>query len=121
MESAVRYMPALRWLYANGGQMSDIFSAAEEAWRYLVSHGGLEVNGRDADLVEAIAKRLTSEPVVPDYEDNHTRAELADILKSVSIEQLVNAVFGVVWPYERMMRDLFDYFSKAGTTEGPGQ
>lgn len=101
--------------------MSDIFSTAEEAWKYLVSHGGLEVNGRDADLVEAITKRLTSEPVVHDYEDIHTRAGLADILKSVSIEQLVNAVFGVVWPYERMMRDLFDYFSKAGTTEGPGQ
>jgi hypothetical protein len=101
--------------------MSDIFNTTEEAWKYLVSHGGLEVNGRDADLVEAITKRLTSEPVVPDYEDIHTRAGLADILKRVSIEQLVNAVFGVVWPYERMMRDLFDYFSKAGTTEGPGQ
>jgi hypothetical protein len=101
--------------------MSDIFSTAEEAWRYLVSHGGLEVNGRDADLVEAITKRLTSEPVVPDYEDIHSRAGLADILKSVSIEQLVNAMFGAVRPYAGMMRDLFDYFSRAGTTEGPGQ
>jgi hypothetical protein len=101
--------------------MSDIFNTAEEAWKYLVAHGGLEVNGRDADLVEAMTNRLTSEPMVPDYEDIHTRAGLGDILKSVSIEQLVNAMFGAVRPYVGMMRDLFDYFRKAGTTEGPGQ
>jgi hypothetical protein len=101
--------------------MSDIFTTAEEAWQYLVSHGGLEVDDRDADLVEEITKRLASEPVVHDYEVTATRAGFADVLKSVSIEQLVNAMFGTVRPYAHMMRDLFDYFSKAGTAEGPGQ
>jgi hypothetical protein len=100
--------------------MPEIFDRADDAWNYLVSHGGLEVNGRDALLVEQLTERLTS-GTLSDPPDDAPRPELGDVLKKASVEQLVNAMFGVVRPYIGMMRDLLDYFTKARVTEGPGQ
>jgi len=100
--------------------MPEIFDRAEDAWNYLVSHGGLEVNGRDALLVEQLTERLTV-GTLSDPPDDAPEPELGDVLKKASVEQLVNAMFGVVRPYIGMMRDLLNYFTKAGVTEGPGQ
>ena len=41
--------------------------------------------------------------------------------EKVSVEHLVNVLFGVLHPFVGMMRDLLDYFALAGVTDGPNQ
>lgn len=100
--------------------MTEIFDSAEEAWNHLVRHGGLETDGRDAPMVDQLAERLTRGARFESDEDSPDLV-LQDILKKVSIEQLVNALFGVVHPFMEMMRNLLDYFERAGVTQGPDQ
>lgn len=106
--------------------MSDIVHSAKDAWEVLVLHGGLEMEGRDTPLVEELAAHLSvgtisqiaNGPLIEYGTPTHV---LNDILERVTIEQLVNALFGLVRPYTGMMRDLLDYFTRARVTQGPGQ
>jgi hypothetical protein len=98
----------------------DVFDTAEAAWDHLVRYGGLEVHGRDAALAEQLAARLAGDTKRLEDEDAPALV-LGEILKTVTIEQLVNALFGLIRPFMGMMRDLLDYFQRAGITEGPSQ
>jgi len=104
--------------------MPEIFDNALDAWKYLVEHGGLEVAGRDAAFLEQLIKNLTG--IQPeDDSDMHAPVQapnINDLLKDVSVERLVNAMFVCMGlPFIRMMKDLLDHFSRAEITEGPSQ
>ncbi len=106
--------------------MSDILYSAKDAWEVLVSRGGLEVDGRDAPLVDELTARLSFGTISQIANgsligDDTRRPVLNDVLERVNIEQLVNALFGLVRPYTGMIRDLLDYFTHARVTQGPGQ
>lgn len=104
--------------------MPQIFDNAFDAWKHLVEYGGLEVAGRDAAFLEQLIKNLTG--IQPDDDsDMHAPVQapnINDLLKNVSVERLVNAMFVCMGlPFIRMMKDLFDHFSRAKITEGPSQ
>ena len=98
----------------------EVFKTAEAAWDHLIRCGGLEVGGRDAALAEQLAARLAGDTKRLE-DENATALVLKDVLKTVTIEQLVNALFGLIRPFMGMMRDLLDYFQRAGVMEGPSQ
>jgi hypothetical protein len=104
--------------------MAEIFDNALDAWKYLVEHGGLEVADRDAAFLEQLIQNLTG--IQPeDDSDMHSPVQalnINDLLKDVSVERLVNAMFVCMGlPFIRMMKDLLDHFSRAEITEGPSQ
>jgi len=90
--------------------MNERFSTPVEAWHFLVAHGAIEVHGRDELLVEQLQTRL--QPETPDIDT---------ALRCVTMEGFLNAFFGLLGPFVRIMRDLLEYFERAGATQGPGQ
>jgi hypothetical protein len=83
--------------------MPEIFDSAEAAWNFLVQHGGLEATGRDAPLIEQLTERLARGAHFETEEDS-PQFVLEDVLKKVSVEHLVNVLFGVLHPFVGMMR-----------------
>ena len=104
--------------------MPEFFDHAHDAWTFLVSHGGLEVDGRDESFVQQLVRNLTAVER-NQYLDDDGEApipKIDDVLKRVSVEQLVNAMFvSMGLPFIRMMRDLLDHFARTQITEGPAQ
>jgi hypothetical protein len=90
--------------------MSEKFKTPIDAWTFLVAHGGIEVHGRDEILTEQLQTRL--EPQASDIET---------ALRGVSMEVFLNAFFGLLGPFVRIMRDLLEYFERADAKQGPGQ
>lgn len=104
--------------------MPALIDNASDAWKFLVSHGGLEVDGRDQALVEQLIKNLTALHLGKNFDDleDVPVPDINEVLKLVSVEQLVNAMFVCMGlPFIRMMRDLLDHFIRAEVTEGPEQ
>lgn len=90
--------------------MPDVNRDPTAAWSWLAEKGGIEVHGRDLDLVMSLKERL-------DPEAN----SLEEALSAASMTRFLNSFFGVVSPYVGMMRDLLAYFDAAEATEGPTQ
>ena len=85
------------------------FRTAIDAWAHLASLGGIEAADRDEALVEELKDAL-----------DHTAPDLETALRHVSIERLLNKLFGILAePFVGMMRDLLDYFEQAQVKEGP--
>lgn len=77
------------------------------AWRALSSIAGLELAGRDEDLVAQLKQRID-----PDAES----LELA--LTKTPVAQFVAALLATIQPFAAMFRDVLDFFKKAGARYG---
>ena len=104
--------------------MPELFDNALDAWKFLVDNGGLEINGRDAAFLEQLVNNLTASKRTEYLDDSlETQApDINEVLKRVSVEQLVTAMFVCMGlPFIRMMKDLLDHFVRTQITEGPRQ
>lgn len=77
------------------------------AWRALSSTGGLELAGRDADLVAQLKQRID-----PDA------ASLELALTKAPVAQFVTALLATIQPFAEMFRDILGFFEKAGARYG---
>jgi hypothetical protein len=82
---------------------------AVDAWRDLERLGGIELEGRDEDFVEALRRRLPSAPDLP------------AALERSTTDQFVRAFFELAEPYVQMFRAILEFFRKAGAAEGHAQ
>jgi hypothetical protein len=80
---------------------------APSAWATLCDVGGLEPNGRDADITDALKAAL-----------NASSATLEEALLASSTDDLVRAFFNLVQPFAQMFRSVLDFFKAAGAREG---
>jgi len=80
---------------------------AVSAWTTLCTLGGLEPDGRDADLAAALKTALTP-----------SAATLDDALRASSTDDFVRAFFDLVQPFAHMFRAIMDFFEAAGAREG---
>lgn len=91
---------------------SAIATTATDAWNLLHSRG-LEVPGRDSDLVQMLRDAL----VVDDGTSGPISFQGA--LAASSLEQFVRAFFDSAAPYVDMLKDILTWFEQAGAKEGP--
>ncbi|MGY3478737.1 hypothetical protein [Bradyrhizobium ottawaense] len=84
-----------------------IYRDSLSAWRALSSIGGLELAGRDEDLVAQLKQRID-----PDAES----LELA--LTKAPVAQFVAALLATIQPFAAMFRDILSFFEKAGARYG---
>ncbi|MBN2445965.1 MAG: VWA domain-containing protein [Phycisphaerae bacterium] len=80
------------------------------AWKYLVQHGGIELEGRDEGLDQRILQRL--DPCAP---------SLDDALATATMPAFTRAFFEAVHPFLAMFRDILSFFEHADVTMGPAQ
>jgi hypothetical protein len=92
------------------GMRDAIHQTAFAAWTDLCERGGLELDGRDEGLEEALKKRLAPRA---------RNLELA--LRGASTDDLVRCLFEVLQPYVQMFRATLAFFERAGATEGREQ
>ena len=86
---------------------TEVVRDALSAWAKLCDVGGLEPNGRDADLTAALKTAL-----------NASSATLEEALLASSTDDLVRAFFNLVQPFAEMFRSVLDFFKAAGAREG---
>lgn len=77
------------------------------AWQALCKQGGIEVEGRDADLIEALRVEL-----------NPSAADLRAAIMSTSTDALVRALFSRIAPFAVMFADIVAYFKAARAYTG---
>lgn len=87
--------------------MTEVSRDSWSAWQSLCEQGGIEVEGRDADLVEAL--RVELDP---------SAADLRAAIVSTSTDALVRALFGRIAPFAVMFADIVAYFKAAGAYKG---
>jgi hypothetical protein len=87
-----------------------IHQNALAAWTDLCERGGLELDGRDEGLEEALKKRLAPRA-----------RNLEPALRGASTDDLVRCLFEVLQPYVQMFRATLAFFERAGATEGREQ
>lgn len=92
------------------GEEKVIHSDPLSAWRYLCSHGGIELEVRDAGLDEELRTLLDA---------RQPSLELA--LTSVTMESFVSAFFRLIQPYVSIFQDILAFFKQAEATQGQGQ
>ena len=83
---------------------------ALSAWRGLVEAGGLQPEGRDAELVDCLHEAL-----------NRDANSLEEALEVTSTETFVDALFRAVEPFPMMFADILRFFELAGAREGQRQ
>lgn len=83
---------------------------ALEAWNYLCTHGGLEVEGRDEGFAEKLHELI-----------NPSASSLEEAIKSASMEIFLSAFFRSVHPYLSMFEDILAFFKQASATKGQDQ
>src|SRR4051794_15147621 len=82
---------------------------APALWRHVVKHGGLQPEGWDAPLVNALRETL-----------GLGAGELEEELANVSVERLTYALLGDLAPFAAMMSDLLSLFAKHGIHRSDG-
>lgn len=87
-----------------------IAQTGREAWNSLVRVGGIEVDGRDADLADSVRIAL-----------NPFAKSLDDAVNASTAEQVATAVLSEVSEFAAMMGDILHLLSSAGATEGKEQ
>lgn len=87
-------------------------TTASQAWDMLHKRG-LEINGRDKDLVDLLHSALGT---IPGQVPHSTFDEL---LRSTSLEQFIRAFFLSASPYVDMLKDILRWFEKAEAKKGP--
>lgn len=80
------------------------------AWRYLIQHGGIEMEGRDEGLDKRILQRL--DPAAPSLEHALSHATMAAFTR---------AFFEAIHPFVVMFHDILSFFEHADVTKGPDQ
>ena len=83
---------------------------ALSAWNELVKGGGLEPEGRDAELADEVRGAL-----------NGKADSLEEALRSASMTAFVETLFRAVEPFPMMFADILRFFKSAGTREGQRQ
>lgn len=88
---------------------------AEEAWAFLTREAGLDVQGYDEDLVNALAATLA----VSALHWDSSKPFSANLKSSgLTIEQFVYSFFSAVEPYARMLADIYGFFETHGVKTG---
>ena len=87
-----------------------IYRDSVSAWGALCEIGGLEPNGRDADLVDDLIKYLQ-----PGEND------LERVLSETPTDAFLQALFHVIQPFSKMYEQVLKFFQEAATREGQSQ
>lgn len=90
--------------------MDKVNESSLEAWRALQQIGGLEIDGRDADLLDKLRELLCPSAFTLD-----------DALARSSIEQFLRALFQTIEPFAAMFSDILEFFEQAGARKGRTQ
>ena len=83
---------------------------ALSAWNELVRGGGLEPEGRDAELMDQVRGALNCEA-----------DSLEEALRSTSMKAFVETLFRAIEPFPMMFADILRFFRSAGAREGERQ
>jgi len=86
--------------------LSTPITSAAEAWKALQSHG-LEMTGRDGDLVDLLHKALLDDP------DKMANVSFDDAVAVASLERFIRAFFYSATPYVDMLKDILAWFERA--------
>ncbi|MBX7540325.1 hypothetical protein [Qipengyuania sphaerica] len=90
--------------------MDKVYESGLEAWRALQQIGGLEIDGRDADLLDKLRELLCPSAFT-----------LEEALARRSIEQFLRALFQIIEPFAAMFSDILEFFEQAGARRGRTQ
>jgi hypothetical protein len=91
-------------------QDETIHSDPLSAWRYLCSHGGVELKQRDQELQEGLRILINA---------RQPTLELA--LATATMESFVSAFFQLIHPFVSMFQDILNFFIQAQAKEGQSQ
>ncbi len=80
------------------------------AWQELSAKGGMELEGRDADLAAKLRTQLCP-----------SAATLEEALQRTSTDDLIRALLDIVHPFADMFRAILDFFKAAGAKQGREQ
>ena len=83
---------------------------SQSAWNALARVGGLDPNGRDADLAGDLKNQLDREAQT-----------LESALRETPVDAFVQALFRVIQPFPMMCLDILRFFERAGAREGQSQ
>lgn len=87
--------------------MTEISRDSWSAWLALREKGGIEIEGRDSDLITALKQDL-----------NPASTTFEEAVRSASTDALVRALFRRVAPFATMFADIVAYFKAAGAKTG---
>ena len=87
-----------------------IYRDSLSAWRGLTEIGGLDLRGRDEDLMYQLKERI-----------DPTATNLDAALTDLPTEIFIQAFFQVIQPFAMMFHDILSFFTKAAARQGPQQ
>ncbi|WP_415301683.1 hypothetical protein [Alcaligenes sp. SJTW-7] len=89
-----------------------VATTATQAWDMLCKRG-LEIPGRDDDLVELLCYALRAS------QGQDQDSTLDKMLQSISLEEFIRAFFQSATPYVDMLKDILRWFEQADAKKGP--
>lgn len=85
----------------------DINQSARSAWETFRRIGGIELNGRDADLEDALCTALSE-----------TAGSFDEALETATTVQLVRAMLRAIAPFAVMFQEIMGLYKQAQANEG---